>query len=91
MGTRIAGLTAAYTLQKRGFDVEVIEASSHVSGRMTTDVIDSHVIDCGASVGQIFFATGETLYTRFGEWFGWTMVAVLIGLIAISILKKQQE
>jgi oxygen-dependent protoporphyrinogen oxidase len=48
IGAGIAGLTAAYSLQKHGFSVEVIEAASRVGGRMMTDSLDGHVIDCGA-------------------------------------------
>ncbi len=48
VGAGIAGLTAAYSLQKQGFEVQVIEASSRVGGRMITDSLDGYTIDCGA-------------------------------------------
>ncbi|MBS3754060.1 MAG: FAD-dependent oxidoreductase, partial [Anaerolineales bacterium] len=34
IGAGIAGLTAAYQLQKRGLEVRVLEARDHVGGRM---------------------------------------------------------
>ena len=40
------------------------------------------------TVGEIFVVQAETMYTRFGDWFGWTLLAGLLALIAISILKK---
>lgn len=48
VGAGIAGLTAAYSLQKHGFNVQVIEASSRIGGRMITDSINGYIIDCGA-------------------------------------------
>ena len=48
VGAGIAGLTAAYQLQNNGVDVVVLEASSRVGGRMTTDFIDGYIIDRGA-------------------------------------------
>jgi apolipoprotein N-acyltransferase len=55
-------------------------------GRITAE---GKVNERGVNVGETFVVNDQTLYTRFGDWFGWTMVATLIGLIAISILKKQ--
>lgn len=48
IGAGIAGLTAAHVLKQKGVPVKVIEASSRVGGRMTSDRIDGHVIDRGA-------------------------------------------
>lgn len=48
IGAGIAGLTAAYDLQQRGFRVDVLEASPRVGGRMTTDARDGFLIDRGA-------------------------------------------
>lgn len=48
VGAGIAGLTAAYVLQKHGINVQVIEAASLVGGRMTTDSTNGYIIDCGA-------------------------------------------
>lgn len=48
VGAGIAGLTAAHVLKQRGISVKVIEASNRVGGRMTSDVVNGHVIDRGA-------------------------------------------
>lgn len=48
VGAGIAGLTAAYSLQQQGIAVRVIEASDRVGGRMCSDIINGHIVDCGA-------------------------------------------
>lgn len=48
IGAGIAGLTAAYYLRKQGMDVEVLESSSRVGGRMTSDTSEGYIIDRGA-------------------------------------------
>jgi apolipoprotein N-acyltransferase len=39
-------------------------------------------------VGDVYVIDQPTIYTRIGDWFGWAMVATLIGFVAISIFKK---
>ena len=48
VGAGIAGLTAAYFLNQQGISTRVIEATDRVGGRMTSDIINGHVIDRGA-------------------------------------------
>ncbi len=36
------------------------------------------------NLGTAFVTTGQTLYTRWGDWFGWTLVLLLIGLSALA-------
>jgi oxygen-dependent protoporphyrinogen oxidase len=48
VGAGIAGLTAAYFLSQNGISVRVIEADTRVGGRMTSDVVNGHVVDRGA-------------------------------------------
>ena len=57
VGAGIAGLTAAYFLQKKGFNVTVYEASDRVGGRMTTDSIDGYIIDRGAQFLSVDYDT----------------------------------
>jgi oxygen-dependent protoporphyrinogen oxidase len=47
-GGGIAGLTAAYTLQKAGFDVEVLERDDTAGGRMRSERHGDFVVDRGA-------------------------------------------
>lgn len=49
VGAGIAGLTAAYRLQKEGFDVTVLEAEERIGGRATTINKEGYSIDPGAS------------------------------------------
>ena len=48
IGAGIAGLTAAWQLQKAGMNVKVLEASGRVGGRMSTDSVNGFVVDRGA-------------------------------------------
>jgi oxygen-dependent protoporphyrinogen oxidase len=48
VGAGIAGLTAAYTLQKRGFDVLVLEKEATPGGRMRSERHGDFVIERGA-------------------------------------------
>ncbi len=52
VGGGIAGLTAAYTLQKQGFDVEVLERNDEAGGRMRSEPVRGRdgdfVVDRGA-------------------------------------------
>jgi oxygen-dependent protoporphyrinogen oxidase len=47
VGAGIAGLAAAFELQRRGLDVRVLEASNRPGGVITTDRFDGWVIDGG--------------------------------------------
>jgi oxygen-dependent protoporphyrinogen oxidase len=48
IGAGVAGLGAAYTLQKAGLEVEVLEAEPHVGGRMRSMEWNGAYIDLGA-------------------------------------------
>ena len=48
VGGGIAGLTAAYTLHKAGFDVEVLERNDEAGGRMRSERHGDFVVDRGA-------------------------------------------
>ncbi|TAK72422.1 MAG: FAD-dependent oxidoreductase [Dehalococcoidia bacterium] len=48
VGGGIAGLTAAYDLQKRGFDVVVLERNDEAGGRMRSELHGDFVVDRGA-------------------------------------------
>ena len=47
IGAGLAGLSAAITLQDAGCEVEVIESSDRVGGRVATDLIDGYRLDRG--------------------------------------------
>ncbi len=48
VGAGIAGLVAAYDLQKAGLSVIVIESSNKSGGRMISENVDNYIIDTGA-------------------------------------------
>ncbi|MCD4751735.1 MAG: SCP2 sterol-binding domain-containing protein [Anaerolineaceae bacterium] len=50
-------------------------------GRITAE---GEINERSVIIGETFTASGQTLYTRFGDWFGWLMVAALIGLIGLA-------
>lgn len=47
IGAGLAGLTAAYRLYQKGFDVEVFEARSRVGGRVFSANIHNHTLELG--------------------------------------------
>lgn len=61
VGAGIAGLSAAYELQKRGTDVLVLEAASRVGGRMMNDVQDGYILDGGAQ----FLSSAYPILSRY--------------------------
>lgn len=50
IGAGIAGLTAAVYLHKKGFPIQILEASDRVGGRIKTDIIDGYRFDRGFQV-----------------------------------------
>jgi apolipoprotein N-acyltransferase len=51
-------------------------------GRITAE---GQVNRRGVILGETFTAPGQTLYTRFGNWFGWLTVVSLLGLIGLAL------
>ncbi len=49
IGAGLAGLTAAYRLQQRGFDVTVFETRDRVGGRVWTIRKGDYIMDLGAA------------------------------------------
>lgn len=50
IGAGISGLTAAVYLHKKGFKVQILEASDRAGGRIKTDVVDGFRLDRGFQV-----------------------------------------
>jgi phytoene dehydrogenase-like protein len=50
VGAGVSGLVAAVELQRRGFSVQVVEASDGVGGRVRTDAVDGFLLDRGFQV-----------------------------------------
>lgn len=51
-------------------------------------VAEGEINQRGVIVGETFTAEGQTLYTRFGDWFGWLMAAALAGMIFVATRAK---
>ncbi len=66
VGAGIAGLTAAYFLKQEGHDAVVLEASSRVGGRMTSDTVDGFTIDRGAQFLSKKYVVLPDLVARLG-------------------------
>ena len=47
IGSGLAGLSAALTIQSAGYEVEVFESSSKIGGRVASDYIDGFTLDHG--------------------------------------------
>lgn len=50
IGAGISGLTAAVYLQKKGFKIQILEASDRAGGRIKTDIIEGFRLDQGFQV-----------------------------------------
>ncbi len=52
-------------------------------------VVESEINKRGVIIGETFTLSGQTLYTRFGDWFGWLMMAMLVLLMLFPSRKNQ--
>ena len=50
IGAGVAGLTAAYYLEKEGYSIDLIEKSDQIGGRIKTDVVEGFLLDHGFQV-----------------------------------------
>ena len=70
IGGGAAGLSAAWTLKKRGFKTILLEASHRVGGRLGTDRIDGFTLDYGAD----FFCNSYDVTFRICEELGLSLI-----------------
>jgi len=66
VGAGIAGLAAAYSLQKRGFEVLIIEKEPTSGGRMRSDSINGFIVDTGAQFLTSKYKNSLTLIEELG-------------------------
>ena len=70
VGGGAAGLSAAYTLKKRGVAPVLLEANPHVGGRLASERVDGFTIDTGAD----FFCNSYDAASRMCEELGLSLV-----------------
>ncbi len=51
-------------------------------GRITAE---GGINESGVIVGETFTVPDRTIYTRFGDWFGWLMTVALVGFIVLAL------
>ena len=51
-------------------------------------VAEGKINERGVILGEVFTSQNGTLYTRWGDWFGWLMVGMLGVLLAIFQVRK---
>ena len=66
VGAGLAGLAAAYTLSRDGFEVQVLEATPRLGGRVVQQARDGFRIDLGANLFLETYATTRRLAQQLG-------------------------
>ncbi|MEO8400165.1 MAG: NAD(P)/FAD-dependent oxidoreductase [Gammaproteobacteria bacterium] len=82
VGAGIAGLTAAWQLQKSGISVEVLEAESIVGGRMQSIRVDDAIIDSGAQFLSNIYSVIPKLIQEAGLSDSYVATKEWVGLIS---------
>jgi apolipoprotein N-acyltransferase len=74
-----------YAAENRvSFGLGIINGLSLVIDLYERITAEGAINERGVIVGEIFTASGKTLYTLFSDWFGWLMVIGLAGLLVVS-------
>ena len=50
IGAGVSGLVAALSLEEKGYETIIYEASNSVGGRVKSDVLDNYILDHGFQV-----------------------------------------
>lgn len=88
IGAGIAGLVAAYQLQKKGIDVLVLEASTKAGGRMQTDSTEGYIIDGGAQFLSSAYSILPRLITELGIISEFVETSTSIGIVRNGKIRK---
>jgi len=49
---------------------------------------ESGINERTAIIGKTFTVSGKTIYTRFGDWFGWLMVVGVVAMVATIVFRR---
>ncbi len=49
---------------------------------------ESGINERTAIIGKAFTVSGTTLYTRFGNWFGWLMVVGVVAMVGTVVFSR---
>jgi len=66
VGAGIAGMTAAYRLRQRGFDVTVLEAADYIGGKMSSLQLNGFTLNRGATILPTSYVEIKGLLTELG-------------------------
>ena len=66
-----------------------VNGLSLVAGPCGRIVAEGGVNTRSVIAGEVFTVPGQTLYTRWGDWFGWLMVMGLAVLAGVAVRRKR--
>ena len=52
---------------------------------------ESGINERTAIIGKAFTVPGTTLYTRFGDWFGWLMVVGVVAMAGTVVFRRLRD
>ena len=52
---------------------------------------ESGINEREAIIGKTFTVSGTTLYTRFGDWFGWLMVVGVVTMVGTILFGRLRD
>ena len=91
IGAGIAGLTAAYTLQQRGFAVQVFEREDTPGGRMRSEQRGDFVIERGAQFIASSYRNMRALAAELGIAARYAEHLVMHGVAKLLALRRRQR
>jgi len=76
---------------RTAFGLGTINGLSMVINPYGHIVVEGKINERGVILGEVFTTQDGTLYTRWGDWFGWLMVLGIIFLSVIAVYQSKQS